>query len=68
MKNIFTNKKMLVLAAMGITSFVMLIAEADGLGALAASKAVGVALAYATYKLGKAWRIDEYLDKNINAE
>ena len=68
MKTIFTNKKVLVLAAMGIVSFTMLIAEADTLGALAASKAVGVALAYATYKLGKAWRIHELIDKNITPE
>ena len=50
---------------MGITSFVMLIAESDSLGALAASKAVGFAMAWATYKLGKAWNVDKELDKYV---
>jgi uncharacterized MnhB-related membrane protein len=59
------NYKIYALVAMGITSFVMLIAEADSLGALAASKAVGALLAYATYKLGKRWNIGEKLDKYI---
>lgn len=57
--------KYFTLAAMGITSFVMLIAEADDLWALAASKVVGVILVWATYRLGKHWNIGEKLDKYI---
>lgn len=53
---------------MGMASFVMLIAEADAMGALVASKAVGILLACATYKLGKHWQIDRELDKYLKEE
>jgi len=65
---LYKNIKLWTLAAMGMASFVMLIAEADAMGALVASKAVGILLACATYKLGKHWQIDRELDKYLKEE
>lgn len=68
MNKIYKNKRILTLGAMATAAFIMLIAEADSLGALAVSKAAGIMLVWATYRLGKHWHISDELDKYLKEE